>query len=146
MSFVKAISLPDHLAAPNVGETQPSSESFEEWQARVCALDNAVREHLTPRGQQDWRYIDVPRLLADWKLQRCQASYLNLLERLMRMLEIFARAGTMSPGVVGQKLADCEAFLDAQSPISSREKTLRVLARKAKNSVVSLKSGRTPAA
>lgn len=142
MSFVKVTVLPKHLAVPAQETKRSSSESFEEWQARVCALDRAVREHLAPRGQQDWRYIEIPKLLDDWKANRCEASYLNLLERLMRMLEIFARAGSMSARVVHEQLCACEAFLGAQVPISSREQTLRVLARKAKHNVAAIQAGK----
>lgn len=108
------------------------SESFEEWQARVCALDTAVRHHLASKGEQDWRYIDVPAMLANWRAKRCESSYLNLFERFMRMLEIFAGSGTMSLSVVQGQLCACECFLAAQSPALGREKTLRILAGKAR--------------
>lgn len=118
-------------------------ESFEEWQARVFALDTAIREHLAPRGQQDWRYLDVPVLLKTWKERRCQHSYLNLFERLMRMLELFARAGSMSPEVVYQQLRDCESFLETQ-PLSGRERTLKISARKAAARVAAMKRPASP--
>lgn len=135
MEFVKISPIPSHLA-PSLTESSPSTqESFEEWQARVCALDTAVRQHLESKGEQDWRYIEVSKMLAVWKAERCESSYLNLLERFMRMLELFASTGSMSPKVVRGQLRACERFLGEQSPMLSREKTLRILAHKAKSRV-----------
>lgn len=144
MEFVKFTTLPDHLVPTT--STPSSNESFEEWQARVCALDDAVREHLRPKGRQDWRYIDVAQMLGTWKAKRCEKSYLNLIERLMRMLEIFAGTGTMSPTVVHRQLGECEAFLKAQSPPLARERTLMLLAGKAQARVIKGLSGKHKAA
>lgn len=137
----------------NIGDTRPPNasrsdrkESFEEWQARVFALDNAVREHLVPKGRQDWRYIEVPKMLAAWKRDRCPSSYLNLVARLMRMLELFAKHGTMSVTVVHAQLRACETFLGRQRPKLGREQTLELSARRAAQRVAQLKSGRDRAA
>lgn len=114
-----------------------SGESFEEWSERVSALDRAVRKHLEPTGQDNWRLIDVDKMLSDWKLQRSTSSYLNLTERFIRILPPFATSGTLSPRVVVALLSGCESFLTAHDFPSFAEEGLARLARESREWVVS---------
>lgn len=110
--------------------TAQRPESFEEWQARVGELDRAVRVHLRVGWDANWRRIDVPCMLGDWKADRCETSYLSLTERFMRILVPFAVAGSLSPRVVEAHLQACEVFLRSQVPLLPQEERLSVVARR----------------
>lgn len=101
-------------------------ESFEEWKLRVSELDNAVRKHLRPTKSDNWRLIDVPRMLGQWRTERRFDKYLNLVERWLYTLMAFEAGGSLTTKIVIQHLLACEAFLNGPVCSTSAERKLAI--------------------
>lgn len=99
-------------------------ESFEEWKLRVSELDNAVRNHLRPTKSDNWRLIDVPVMLGQWRGQRRFDRYLHLVERWLYTLMAFEAGGSLTTKIVIQHLHACEIFLRGPLGGSEEERNL----------------------
>lgn len=110
--------------------------AFEDWLAHVSELGDAVDRHLAERGSKDWRHIDIPLLLDQWKQKYAQQHYLRLTERLFVMLAAFESSGSLTTRATLAHLEAATKWLSEQEPIVARELTLRNLVRRLRDECV----------
>lgn len=113
-------------------ELVPASTNinFEDWLAHVSELSEAVERHLAFRGTKDWRHINMPLLLGQWKDKYAEAHYLRLSERLFETLAAFESSGSLTTRATLAHFEAAAQWLSCQQPALARELTLRNLVRR----------------